>query len=105
MEAGKEEILRGICGKENPFLVPTGYFDALPDCIMSRIHSRERKKWNIRYFAIAAMLAGCVFMGTYLFHETHLTETTAEDEAYLEEYLDYSMIGNMEIASYLTEAE
>ena len=54
----------------------------------------------------AAILAGCVAAGGMLF-ESHYKaqQLEAENIQYIEDALDYSMIDNMSIASYLTEAE
>ncbi|MBP5393311.1 MAG: hypothetical protein J6Y59_05805 [Bacteroidaceae bacterium] len=92
-------------GNKTPFTVPVGYFDGLTGKVMSRIAQRKRRR-QIWRWAAAAVLAGCVATGGLLFERQYnqrLAET--EDIQYIEDALDYSMIDNMSIASYLTEAE
>lgn len=94
-------------GAEKPFTVPEGYFEALPDKVMSRIAERKHRRVLVWRWAAAAILVGCVVTGGMFFESNHdnkqITET--EDIQYIEDALDYSMIDNMSIASYLTEAE
>ena len=92
-------------GAKTPFAVPEGYFETLPGKVMVRIAQRKRRRLVWRW-AAAAVLAGCVAAGGVLFekrYEMQLAE--AEEIQYIEDALDYSMIDNMSIASYLTEAE
>lgn len=94
-------------GNEGPFTVPEGYFDSLPGRVMSRIAERKHRRRLVWRWAAAAVLAGCVAVGG-MFFETHYNTQIAEteDNQYIEDALDYSMIDNMSIASYLlTEAE
>lgn len=101
----QEAKLLSRFGAERPFTVPGGYFDSLPARVMERIAARKRRRTAWRW-AAAAVLAGCVAAGG-LFIESRQKEQLAEaDEMeYLEEALDYTMIDNMYIAAYLTEAE
>ena len=92
-------------GNETHFTVPEGYFDGLTDKVMGRIAQRKRRRLIWRW-AAAAVLAGCVATGGMFFEQQYkqqLAET--EDIQYIEDALDYSMIDNMSIAYYLTEAE
>ncbi len=92
-------------GVERHFAVPEGYFDKLPDKVMSRIAERKHRNLVWRW-AAAAILVGCVATGGVFLESKHnrqLAET--ENIQYIEDALDYSMIDNMSIASYLTEAE
>lgn len=95
-------------GTERPFTVPEGYFESLTERVMSRVAQRKRRRLVWRW-AAAAVLVGCVATGGLLFEYNHQTTDnslqTAEDIQYIEDALDYSMIDNMSIASYLTEAE
>ena len=95
-------------GTENPFTVPEGYFEGLTERVMSRIAQRKRRRLVWRW-AAAAVFAGCVVTGGMLFEYRQQaidnSQQTAEDIQYIEDALDYSMIDNMSIASYLTEAE
>ena len=92
-------------GQKTPFIVPEGYFDSLSGRVMSRIAKKKRRNLIWRW-AAAAVLVGCVAGGGMLF-ERHANKqiAEAEDIQYIEDALDYSMIDNMSIASYLTEAE
>ena len=92
-------------GTERPFTVPDGYFDSLPGRVMGRIAQRRRRR-NAWRWAAAAVLAGAVAAGGALFEarqDKQLAET--DDVQYIEDALDYSMIDNMSIASFLTEAD
>ena len=53
------------------------------------------------------MLAGCVLSTTFLMNglRQQSLPLEADNSQYIEDALDYSMINNMEIATYLTEAE
>ena len=74
---------------------------------MSRIAERKHRRSLVWRWAAAAVFAGCVVTGGMLFESNYKNKqmTEAEDIQYIEDALDYSMIDNMSIASYLTEAE
>lgn len=92
-------------GAEPHFTAPEGYFDVLPEKVMRRTRQRRRRRIAIRW-AAAAILAGLVFAGGMLFErEQSVQMANAEDVQYIEDALDYSMIDNMSIALYLTEAD
>ncbi|MBP3711414.1 MAG: hypothetical protein IJ219_01905 [Bacteroidaceae bacterium] len=92
-------------GTENHFTVPEGYFDKLPGRVASRIAQRKRRRLAWKW-AAAAILVGCVFTGGMLFERQEAAKTAnAEEVQYIEDALNYSMIDNMSIASYLTEAD
>ena len=95
-------------GNETHFTVPDGYFDSLTDKVMGRIAQRKRRRLIWRW-AAAAVLLGCVATGGLLYENRQQTmdngQQTADNIQYIEDALDYSMIDNMSIASYLTEAE
>ena len=92
-------------GTDNHFTVPEGYFDSFSDRVMDRIAQRKRRSLAWRW-AAAAVLTGCVLTGGLLFERSYKNQMAeAEDMQYIEDALDYSMIDNMSIASYLTEAE
>ena len=96
----EEKLIMDRFGNENPFRVPENYFNEFPQRIMKRIE-RQRKRRRMIRWSIAAMLTGCV-LGTTLQQNMPLE---ADNSQYIEDALDYSMINNMEIATYLTEAE
>ena len=100
----EEKILMERCGKENPFCTPEGYFDALPQLVMSRIRHRQQRR-RIWKWAIAAMMTGCIFTVGLMFQNRSTGDTLTAEDQYIEDMLDYSMMNNMDIAYYLTEAE
>ena len=93
-------------GNENPFRVPDHYFDEFPQRIMKRIAQQKRRRRMVRW-GIAAMMTGCIFSSAFILNNSKQQNTAfeAENNQYIEDALDYSMINNMEIATYLTEAE
>lgn len=92
-------------GTKVPFTVPEGYFDGLTGKVMSRVKQQERRHFVWRWVA-AAMLAGCVATGGLLLEKHNAVQTAnTEDIQYIEDALDYSMIDNMSIATYLTEVD
>lgn len=96
--------LNETLGGKNPFLTPEGYFEALPQRTMRRIKRQQRRRLALKW-AAAAVFA--VFIGSTAMMTTQTQENNleAEQTEYIEDALDYSMIDNMEIAYYLTEAE
>lgn len=102
---GLEERLLSRFGAERPFTVPDGYFETLPGKVVSRLEQRRQRRHRWRW-AAAAVLVGCVAAGGMLFENGGKAQMAeAEDIQYIEDALDYSMIDNMSIAMYLTEAE
>lgn len=102
-----ELSLRQMTHGANPYHAPEGYFDALPDKLMRRLKARQRRRWAIRW-AVAAVMAGCMATAGL----TLLTRGVQDEQRtelahtqYIDDALDYSMIDNVEIAYYLTEAE
>lgn len=99
-----EKRLTELVGKENPFRVPEGYFDTLPDKVNARIawKRRERKLWR---WAAAAVLTGCICTAGLVFmREDRMSDAEAYEDA-MEMLMDYNMVNNLEIANYITEAE
>lgn len=92
-------------GAERPFTLPEGYFESLPYKVTSRI-AQKRQRRKIWRWAAAAVLFGCVATGGLLFENSYKRQIAETEEIqYIEDALDYSMIDNMSIASYLTEAD
>ena len=106
MMYNEETNLRERFGTENPFRVPEHYFDEFPQRVMKRIAHQNRRRKMIRW-GIAAMMTGIVFSSAFVLNNFRQQDTTleADNTQYVEDALDYSMINNMEIATYLTEAE
>lgn len=102
----EEKALTDKYGKANHFRTPDHYFDELPQRIMAKIPHREarRRRWQ---WAAAAVITGCVATSglALLHHRNTETETALHDTQFIEDALNYSMIDNSEIATYLTEAE
>ena len=102
----EEKYIEERFGNENPFRVPERYFDEFPQRIMKRIAQQKRRRKMIRW-GIAAMMTGIVFSSAFVLNNFRQQNVPleAENSQYIEDALDYSMINNMEIATYLTEAE
>ena len=102
----EEKLIAEKFGNENPFRVPDKYFDEFPQRIMQRIARKKRQRKMIRW-GIAAMMTGIVFSSAFVMNNFRQQNTALESEnnQYIEDALDYSMINNMEIATYLTEAD
>ena len=110
MTTNEEKVLLERCGRENPFRVPEGYFDTLPEKVMNRLPRRRRRSTLWLNWSVAAVLIGCVGLATFKIYDSPASQSAlvsqdADDEEYIEEALNYSMINNLEIATYLTEAE
>ena len=96
-------------GNENPFRVPEGYFDSLPQHVMNRIPHNRSRRTIFRWGIAAAVLIGCIGSATLFTHyadvkTSHYAETR-ESDTYMEDELDYCNIRNLDITNYLTEAE
>ena len=92
-------------GQETHFTVPEGYFQSLTERVMSRVPKKKRHHQVWRW-AAAAVMSGCVAAGGLFFETQYKAQIVeAEEVQYIEDALDYSMIDNMSIATYLTEAE
>jgi len=104
MTMDEEKILMERCGKANPFSTPQGYFETLPHQVMSRIRQRQQRR-RIWRWAIAAVMTGCIFTVGLMFQNRTTTDTLTAEDQYIEDMLDYSMMNNMDIAYYITEAE
>lgn len=102
----EERFIEERFGNENPFRVPNHYFDEFPQRVMKRIAQQKRRRRMIRW-SIAAMMTGIVFSSAFVLDNFRQQNATleADNTQYIEDALDYSMINNMEIATYLTEAE
>ena len=104
MTTNEEKELLSRCGQENPFRTPDGYFDVLPQQVMDRIKQRRRRHIAWRW-AVAAIMTGCIFTAGFTLMKPAGETLTAEETGYMEEELNYSMLNNIDIMYYLTEAE
>lgn len=109
----KEEIrIQELEGKNNPFLVPEGYFENFNERLFDRLPQTQKAKTVrlmprlLRYAAAVVVVLG---VGSALYWNHSQSAFLASNEVTQEEYyndaLDYIMVDNMEIAEYLTEAE
>lgn len=120
-EKALREMTSSANGK-NPFLVPEGYFDNLPDRVMSHIredgqHSLLKRRHKSRFFirlTAAAVLTGFFSLaGLMIYEQSHPLSnqqegsplTSLQEIEYTDELLDYAMLDNNDIEYYLTEAE
>ena len=110
----EDRFLEELIGrKNNPFLVPEGYFEETPSNIMKRIDAFEAKNRTRltrrfrRYVAIAAAVVGIVFVSSALLFYTQDTHEIADlekqHENYVNDALDYAMVSNEEVYFYMTE--
>ena len=120
-EKALREMTSSAKGK-NPFLVPEGYFNNLPDRVMSHIrkdgqHSLLKRRHKSRFFirlTAAAVLTGFFSLaGLMIYEQRHPLSnhqegnplTSLQEIEYTDELLDYAMLDNNDIEYYLTEAE
>jgi len=103
MTMPEEKVLFDRVGQKNPFQVPAGYFEALPQQVMGRI-TKRRQRNRMWKWAAAAIMAGCICTAGFLMmNDTSMSGST--EAAYMEDELDYSMLNNLDIQEYLTVAE
>ena len=109
-----EKILHDLKGQPTPFRVPEGYFENFEARLAQRLPQPEPRHTTVRlyprlwrYAAAVAFVVGigvALYLNNTMSKHMVLTEEETQDEYYNDE-LDYIMVGNMEIAEYLTEAE
>lgn len=107
MMKSDEKILHETVGCENPFRVPEGYFNALPQRVNRRLHPRSTFHW---WYAVAAsvIVALCVWG---LWPEPVKTESAdvlaqaSEQVSLSGDDLEYELLTNADIAYYLTEVD
>ena len=119
----EEDRLIQHVGKEDPFPAPEGYFDTFETRLMKRLEEEQAVKpskasvfrlspkiWRYAaaVAAVAAVVCVGVFMPSWRNNGQDLASNEQEtevfyDENYMNEELDYAMVDNHEIASYLTE--
>ena len=113
----KEEMnIQELVGRRNPFRVPEGYFEEFNERLMNRLPQSEQKGKIVRllprlwhYAAAIVVVVGLASVVLWN-NRPSVTTTLAEHknaavEPYYDDELDYIMVGNTEIAVYLTEAE
>lgn len=117
------EMTSSANGK-NPFRVPEGYFDTLPQRVMERIKEegqagqpkrRRKSRFFIRLTAAAVLTGFFSLAGLMMYEQSHpitpyqetasFASASASEIEYSDELLDYAMLGNSDIEYYLTVAE
>lgn len=115
------EMTSSANGK-NPFRVPEGYFDTLPQRVMERIREegqaeqpkrRRKSRFFIRLTAAAVLTGFFSLAGLMIYEQSHpLTSSqaptalaSAQEMEFADELLDYAMLDNSDIEYYLTVAE
>ena len=117
----EERFLKEHLGSEEPFRVPDGYFDNLPDRIMEGLPERRarvvgmRRKSHYRYGVVgmAAASVCAVVFGLNLFlakHDAKTSHLTGTQEEYassnsyniIDQTADYSMLDNEDIYAYVS---
>ncbi len=127
----EEEAIRKICGGENPFKVPEGYFQNFTRNLMDKIPTeqpvkvvsiRKRPVHRLRtiWYAVASFTAVAILgsalylsltpsadtfsMNGAIMEETSNFASLFYDEEQIEEALDYALVNNEDIIYYLSEA-
>ena len=102
----EEELLRSQFGASQPFRTPEGYFEAFPERVMQTISARRQRRMLWRW-AAAAIFTGLVCTTAFLQNSRQAETEIAQEinKEYIEDALDYTMIDNLDIATFLTEAE
>ncbi len=122
----KSKKLEDICGKDNPFSVPDGYFEHFTQQLMDKL---PEKKISIEaphhitiwqrikpWLYMAAMFCGIIAGAHYIIGPTvqqvHITSHTANDhsersyaEEYLEDALMNSHMDDYSVYCYLTDVD
>lgn len=121
-----DEYIRKFAGKDNPFKVPEGYFDNLALRVMSNlpaedvsVRKEEVKRARRLTFPIKLLAAACVCAAIFgvavyianlssdegLHHAQSGTKAKVSrmvsSDVYLDEVVDYTMMDNTDIYTYL----
>lgn len=117
----EEDLIRRKCGSKDPFRIPEGYFEnftaelmcRLPDKTLRAPAPHTRRISNVIWYVAAAVCCGFIFCGTLHFSQRTSTDKVSvrtsdanpneNTNNYMDDYLDYAMVSNHEIAQYLTE--
>ncbi len=113
----KEDMnIQELVGRRNPFRVPEGYFEGFNERLMNRLPQTGKKGKTVRllpriwhYAAAIVVVAGLTSVVLWSNRPSVTTQLAENNDAAVESFyddeLDYIMVGNTEIAVYLTEAE
>ncbi len=112
----EENYILERAGRENHFRVPEGYFEQLPQRVVSQLPERSSKSrlvsLRLWHYAAACVVAVFVMGVTFLFlkdseaQKVQVAKTTINvmnDNSYIDEAADYAMIDNVEIYACLAE--
>lgn len=118
----KDEILNKPYSDNGAYRVPEGYFSTLNQRILDRLPEEQpqakAKVFRIRSrykYAAAACMAGIIIGVGALFFHNHLNENAAQiaaveaaetetiSDEYMRECMDYAMVDNNDIYTYLAE--
>lgn len=114
----KEEHIKALYGKTNPFRVPEGYFEGLSSNIMDKLPEQKapvvsRRLMFIRPLLYAACFIAVIFTIVLLFEKNNIIEeqndstsvatvtNTTSTDIYSEDFVDYAMMDNMDIYACL----
>lgn len=105
-----EKKLRELVGQQKPFKVPEGYFEDFNERLLARLPQQQKAKTvslrpKLWRYAAAVVVAIGLGAALYISQSEENTTVYASQEEYYNEALDYVMVGNTEIAAYLTAAE
>ena len=108
----KDKNLEDICGKENPFSVPEGYFEHFTQQLMEKLpqkeissdipHHNHTTTWQrIKpWFYMVAMFCGIIAGARYI-----IGPTVHQAEEYLEDALMNSHMDDYSVYCYLTDVD
>lgn len=109
----EERHIEETFGRQNPFRVPEGYFDQLPDRVMAQLPQSDRQSRQVRlrrwlYAAASVVLLAVMGLTYYLHQESEELPAVAAveigtDNSYIDDAADYAMIDNTEIYACLAD--
>jgi hypothetical protein len=112
----EEKYIEERVGKRNPFRVPDGYFDQLPEQLMTSLPERQPKAKSIWLrpvlYAAASVCALLICTGVYFVQsdkskpETAMVTTAPQQDpvdSSFDEAVDYLMMDNHDIYTYLAD--
>ncbi len=132
MDNMKDKKLEDICGKENPFTVPEGYFEHLTQTVMDRLPERRFTTPEPQHISmwqrvkpwiyLAAMFCGIMVGARYVFapsmqevaENTQITsrmmtpdeaQEPSYEDIYLEDALMNSRMDDYSVYCYLTDVD
>ncbi len=113
----EEKYLEQRIPKHNPFRVPEGYFDSFAAQVMERLPEQapakheepKAKRVLLRpwMYAAACLIVAVFCVAVYFSHinseSAQAPQQMAVTDSYIDEAVDYVMLDNAEIYSYLAE--